>query len=123
MGIRCDDPKVNATSMNSINQRSMGRRYLFFSTVGGVTGFLLWSILDLIAVKAEWEPEYVNQLDWIALVYPVVVLASSGWFFKAEDFSDRVSLILASSVLAILISIVLIFWFGIEFHLAIGGEL
>ncbi|MCA9023321.1 MAG: hypothetical protein KDA74_24400, partial [Planctomycetaceae bacterium] len=85
--------------------------------------FLQWCVLDYYTVRMIPYPEQVHDNDWTILIIPVLpsllLIAWSKWSHSLLTPGQIIGAILLGMVL----SIPLIGFFGVNFHLSIGGQL
>ncbi|HAW29827.1 MAG TPA: hypothetical protein DCY03_17170 [Planctomycetaceae bacterium] len=85
--------------------------------------FLQWCVLDFYVVRMIPYPEQVHDNDWTILIIPILpsilLIAWSKWSHSLLTSGQ----ITGAIVLGIILSIPLILFFGVNFHLSIGGQL
>jgi hypothetical protein len=99
-----------------------GLRFVKFSLCGGLAGFLLFCIIDVITVRVLPYPDRVHEFDWMLPLFPLVVAGCGAWYFRSGA-KDRAWLIIGGLVLSLILAAGLVVLFGIPFHFAIGGQL
>jgi hypothetical protein len=98
-----------------------GVRFALFSSFAGVTYFLCWCVLDLITVRVLPYPERCGEFDWTMAVVPFVICVVALEFFRSAD--TRLTLAILATIVALCLAVLLVVFFGISFHFAIGGSL
>ena len=98
----------------------VGLRFCLVALGGGVSGFVLWCVLDYALVR--FAPQHIHSFDWLALLFPFAV-GAVGVRVLREDSSARVGLAIVAVVVASIVAVMLILFFGIPFHFSIGGKL
>jgi len=98
----------------------LGLRFCLVALGGGVSGFVLWCALDFVLVR--FAPRHIHSFEWLELVFPFAVGAVGARILR-HDSSPRVGLAIVAAIMASIFAVVLILFFGIPFHWAIGGKL
>ena len=93
-------------------------RFVLSLLGGALAGFALFLCIDYVQVRWVAPGDHIGTLDWLLLIYPLVLFAVD--FFVMRR---RIALAIVGSVLSCEAAVILIVFFGIPFHFAIGGEL
>ncbi|HAH47731.1 hypothetical protein [Gimesia sp.] len=85
--------------------------------------FLQWCVLDFYTVRMIPYPEQVHDNEWMILIFPVLPsIILFAWSKRSRSLLTP-GVIVGAILLGIVLSIPLIGFFGVNFHLSIGGQL
>src|SRR5688572_1523222 len=96
-------------------------RFCLVAFGGGACGFLLWCACDFVYVRFAMSLAWRDVL--IPILFPIAVGVAGARFFRQADSPPRVGLAAAAAIVASIVAVGLIVFFGIPFHFAIGGNL
>ncbi len=96
-------------------------RFCLVAFGGGVLGLLAWCALDFVLVR--FAPSHIHDFDWLMLLFPFVVGGVGAGLLRDSDSSPGVGLGILAAIVASIVAVVLILFFGIWFHFAISGNL
>ena len=86
---------------------------------GSVANFASWCIADVLYVHF---PDHFQNAGWLGMLLPVPAFLI-GMLLSRRGSEARWSKAVIGTFFAFVLSIVLIFFLGVNFHLSIGGNL
>ncbi len=98
-------------------------RFVLVTFISATIVFAFWCVLDYVTVRVLPYPDRVRDFDWIAFGFPVLPFVVARLAWRSEPWERRLSLSVASTVVACLLAGTLIVMLGIPFHFSIGGDL
>jgi hypothetical protein len=90
-------------------------------TGGSVVGFVLWCVLDYSLVK--YAPSRIHDFDWVGFVYLFIFAVVTRKVLRQRDIDATILKVTFVSLMVAVITFILIYLFGVGFHLSIGGKL
>ena len=85
--------------------------------------FLAWCCLDYSLVRSPRFPDNSGDYDWLFVIVPIVTLVANLLARRGQGFCESFSVAVIASVALSVLFIVALVFFGISFHLSIGGSL
>ena len=111
---------LDHASVEAVRPRT-ALRFCLTAFAGSVAMFMGWCLQDYLLVR--FAPSRIHNFDWVLLLLPIAVAFASAAAFRHVNAAARVSLSIASAILASVAAVLLVFFFGVPFHFSIGGQL
>ena len=85
--------------------------------------FVAWCVLDYCVVKSARFPQNSHDYDWTFVLVPLFTAAVNSFAQRRRGLVTSMIAAIVAAASVSLIFVVMLIFFGISFHLSIGGRL
>jgi ABC-type antimicrobial peptide transport system permease subunit len=99
------------------------KRILFPNAILLVFFFVYWCVLDYFAVKSPRYPASCNDDEWTFYLIPLLTVAVNLLAQRGQGLKKVLLTTILATVVVCVLSVLLVLFFGVPYHLMIGGRM